>query len=152
MPGKDEIERRCALTHEVKPAAELVRFVVGPDGVLVPDTDARAEGRGVWISLGESKIAEAVTKKAFAQSLKGEVAIPDDLPEIPIAPGSYRAVALLTHAKLATSNAEATRKIKEKAVDVGEEKRVEDLKKEYVIDRPTVLRLGRKFVRLVPQA
>ena len=80
MPGKDEIERRCALTHEVKPAAELVRFVVGPDGVLVPDTDARAEGRGVWISLGESKIAEAVKKKAFAKSLKGEVAIPDDLP------------------------------------------------------------------------
>lgn len=80
MPGKDEIERRCALTHEVKPAAELIRFVVGPDGVLVPDTDARAEGRGVWISLGEKQIAEAVKKKAFAKSLKSEVKLPDDLP------------------------------------------------------------------------
>ena len=82
MPGKDEIERRCALTHEVKPAAELIRFVVGPDGVLVPDTDARAEGRGVWISLGEKQIAEAVKKKAFAKSLKSEVRVPDDLPAL----------------------------------------------------------------------
>ena len=82
MPGKNEIERRCALTHEVKPAAELIRFVVGPDGVLVPDTDARAEGRGVWISLGEKQVAEAVRKKAFARSLKTGVTVPDDLPAL----------------------------------------------------------------------
>src|SRR6478735_5651554 len=70
VPGKEEIERRCALTHEVKPAAELIRFVVGPDDVLVPDTDARAEGRGVWISLGQKQVAEAVRRNAFAKSLK----------------------------------------------------------------------------------
>jgi hypothetical protein len=80
VPGKDEIERRCALTHEVKPAAELIRFVVGPDDVLVPDTDAKAEGRGVWISLGARNVAEAVKKKAFAKSLKTAVTVPDDLP------------------------------------------------------------------------
>ncbi len=82
MPGKDEIERRCALTHEVKPAAELIRFVVGPDDVLVPDTDAKAEGRGVWISLGVRNVAEAVKKKAFAKSLKTAVTVPDDLPAL----------------------------------------------------------------------
>lgn len=82
MPGKDEIERRCALTHEVKPAAELIRFVIGPDEVLVPDTDARAEGRGVWVSLGEKFVAEAVKKKAFAKSLKTSVTVPDDLPAL----------------------------------------------------------------------
>ncbi|HEX4299133.1 MAG TPA: RNA-binding protein [Devosia sp.] len=82
MPGKDEIERRCALTHEVKPAADLIRFVVGPDDVLVPDTDARAEGRGVWISVGETFVAEAVRKKAFAKSLKTAVTVPDDLPAL----------------------------------------------------------------------
>lgn len=76
---KDEIDRRCALTHAVKPAAELIRFVVGPDGVLVPDTDARAEGRGVWVSLGASQVAAAVKKKAFARSLKAPVVVPDDL-------------------------------------------------------------------------
>jgi predicted RNA-binding protein YlxR (DUF448 family) len=79
VPGKDEIERRCALTHEVKPAAELIRFVVGPDDVLVPDTDAKAEGRGVWISLGAHHVAEAIKKKSFAKSLKSAVTVPEDL-------------------------------------------------------------------------
>ncbi len=82
MPGHKDIERRCALTHEVKPAAELIRFVVGPDDVLVPDTDEKAEGRGVWISLGSSYVAEAVKKKAFAKSLKANVTVADDLPAL----------------------------------------------------------------------
>ena len=79
MPGKDDLERRCAVTFEVKAAADLIRFVVGPDDVLVPDTDAKAEGRGVWVSLGQSQVAEAIKKKAFAKSLKTNVTVPDDL-------------------------------------------------------------------------
>lgn len=82
MPGKDDVERRCALTFEVKPAAELIRFVVGPDDVLVPDTDAKAEGRGVWLSVGEKILVEAMKKKAFAKSLKTNVTVPDDLPAL----------------------------------------------------------------------
>ena len=82
MPGKEEIERRCALTFEVKPAIDLIRFVVGPDDVLVPDTDAKAEGRGVWLSIGERNVVEAMKKKAFAKSLKTAVTVPDDLPEL----------------------------------------------------------------------
>jgi predicted RNA-binding protein YlxR (DUF448 family) len=79
VPGKEEIERRCALTFEVKPAADLIRFVVGPDDVLVPDTDAKAEGRGVWVSVGQALLTEAIKKKAFAKSLKTNVTVPDDL-------------------------------------------------------------------------
>tara|TARA_R110002124_G_scaffold109676_18_gene262988 strand:- start:380 stop:1054 length:675 start_codon:yes stop_codon:yes gene_type:complete len=70
----------CALTRVEKPVAELIRFVLGPDGVLVPDTEAKAEGRGVWISLNRSLVAEAVKKKIFARSLKSEVTLPEDLP------------------------------------------------------------------------
>jgi len=72
----------CALTREVKPAADLIRFVVSPDGELVPDTDAKAEGRGVWISLGAKAVAEAQKKKAFARSLKAEVKVPENLAEL----------------------------------------------------------------------
>lgn len=72
--------RECALTRESKPVGEMIRFVVGPDDVLVPDTDARAEGRGVWVTLGAAHIAEAVKKKAFSKSLKTAVTLPDDLP------------------------------------------------------------------------
>jgi predicted RNA-binding protein YlxR (DUF448 family) len=82
VPGKEQIERRCALTHEVKAAADMIRFVVGPDDVLVPDTDAKAEGRGVWISLGEHFVAEAVKRKAFAKSLKTPVTVAPDLPAL----------------------------------------------------------------------
>ena len=57
----------------------MIRFVVGPDDVLVPDTDAKAEGRGVWVTLGEKFVAEAMKKKAFARSLKTPVTVPDDL-------------------------------------------------------------------------
>jgi predicted RNA-binding protein YlxR (DUF448 family) len=69
----------CALTRENLPVADLIRFVVSPDGEIVPDTDARAEGRGVWVSLGLAKVAEAQKKKVFARSLKSEVKVPEDL-------------------------------------------------------------------------
>ena len=80
VPRDKELSRQCALTREVKPVADLIRFVVSPDGELVPDTDAKAEGRGVWISLGEKQLAEAVKKKAFERSLKQKVRLPEDLP------------------------------------------------------------------------
>ena len=80
MARREETIRMCALTRAERPVAELIRFVLGPDGVLVPDTEAKAEGRGVWISLSRDAVAEAVKKKVFARSLKTEVRVPDDLP------------------------------------------------------------------------
>ncbi|MHA6689345.1 RNA-binding protein [Devosia sp. A449] len=80
MARREETSRMCALTRVEKPVAELIRFVLGPDDVLVPDTEAKAEGRGVWISLNRDLVAEAVKKKVFARSLKTEVTLPDDLP------------------------------------------------------------------------
>jgi predicted RNA-binding protein YlxR (DUF448 family) len=79
VPRREETERQCALTRKVRPVADLIRFVVSPDGEVVPDTDAKADGRGVWISLGAKAVAEAQKKKAFARSLKSEVNVPDDL-------------------------------------------------------------------------
>jgi hypothetical protein len=79
VPRNEEIDRMCALTREVKPIGDLIRFVVSPEGEVVPDTDAKAEGRGVWISLGQQAVAEAVRKKAFARSLKDNVRVAEDL-------------------------------------------------------------------------
>ena len=80
MPKKDEIERQCCLTREVRPTAELIRFVVSPDGELWPDVDAKAEGRGVWVTGTAAAVAEAERKKAFGRSLKTQVKTPEDLP------------------------------------------------------------------------
>ena len=119
MPGKNEIERRCALTHEVKPAAELIRFVVGPDDVLVPDTDAKAEGRGVWLSLGEKHVAEAIRKKAFAKSLKTNVTVPDDLAVLTRQRLEQRFVAALQMARKAGQLLTGAMKVKA-ALETGE--------------------------------
>ena len=119
MPGKDEIERRCALTHEVKPAAELIRFVVGPDDVLVPDTDAKAEGRGVWLSLGETFVAEAIRKKSFARSLKTPVTVPADLPALTRLRLEQRYIAALQMARKAGQLLTGAMKVKS-AVETGE--------------------------------
>ncbi|MBU1175641.1 MAG: RNA-binding protein [Alphaproteobacteria bacterium] len=82
MPKKSEIMRECCLTRASKPASELIRFAVGPDNVLVPDVDARAPGRGVWVTLGEGAVAEAMRKKAFARGLKHTVEVPHDLAQL----------------------------------------------------------------------
>jgi predicted RNA-binding protein YlxR (DUF448 family) len=81
VPNKDEIERQCCLTRQVRPAGELIRFVVSPEGELWPDVDARAEGRGVWVTATADAVAEAGRKKAFARSLKMPVLVPGDLAE-----------------------------------------------------------------------
>jgi tyrosyl-tRNA synthetase len=54
-------------------------------------------------------------------------------------------------AQLAASNGEGNRKIKEGAVSVdGQKVGAGDAQKELTIDKPTVLKLGRKFARLLP--
>ncbi|HEV2189047.1 MAG TPA: DUF448 domain-containing protein, partial [Stellaceae bacterium] len=42
-------QRRCILTGETGERAALLRFVVGPDGTIVPDIEARLPGRGLWL-------------------------------------------------------------------------------------------------------
>lgn len=80
--AQDETERLCAVTRAHLPVAEMIRFVVSPDGEIVPDTDAKAEGRGVWVTLNQGLVEEAVRKKAFARSLKAEVKVPENLAEL----------------------------------------------------------------------
>src|SRR5437773_10620244 len=71
--GKRGTERLCALTREVRPLDELIRFVVGPDGTIVPDLKRRLPGRGVWVTATRKAIGEAARRNVFARSLKREV-------------------------------------------------------------------------------
>ncbi len=77
---RDASERRCVATRRSLPVEALIRFVVGPDGVLTPDIRRNLPGRGVWTALSRAAVAEAVRTRAFARSLKGPVATPEDLP------------------------------------------------------------------------
>ena len=81
---------------------------------------------------------------------KGGWAVPDQVPETPVEPGEHRLVALLVKAGLAASNGEATRKVKEGAVVVDSEK-VTDFQRAFAVTAPVVIKLGKKFAKLVPQ-
>jgi predicted RNA-binding protein YlxR (DUF448 family) len=74
-------ERFCAVTRTVKPVDDMIRFVLGPDGV-VPDLKRKLPGRGIWITATKSALAEAVARKVFARSFKREVRVASDLPEL----------------------------------------------------------------------
>jgi predicted RNA-binding protein YlxR (DUF448 family) len=77
-PRRSGTERYCALTREVKPTDQMIRFVVGPDGV-VPDIKHKLPGRGLWLTATRECIAEAVARKTFARNFKRDVRVPQDL-------------------------------------------------------------------------
>ena len=77
--GRRGVERLCALTREVKPLAELIRFVAAPDGAIVPDIKRRLPGRGVWVTAHRAAVENAVKRNVFARSLKRAVRVDGNL-------------------------------------------------------------------------
>ena len=71
--------RRCALTRDRRPKDDLIRFVLAPDGEIVPDLKERLPGRGVWVSAAGDSVAEAAKRNVFARALKAQVKVPTDL-------------------------------------------------------------------------
>jgi predicted RNA-binding protein YlxR (DUF448 family) len=63
-------ERRCILTRESGEAAAMVRFVVAPDGRVVPDVDEKLPGRGLWLKAARDIVAQAVEKGAFQKAAR----------------------------------------------------------------------------------
>ena len=53
-PRKSEPERRCVLTGQTGPRAALVRLAASPDGLVLPDVQEKAPGRGAWITASRS--------------------------------------------------------------------------------------------------
>jgi len=76
--GGPGVERFCAATGTVRPVAEMIRFVLGPDGAAVPDLKRRLPGRGIWITATREALACAVARKAFSRSFKRNVRLPSD--------------------------------------------------------------------------
>ncbi len=76
---RDVSERKCVVTGEVQPKAGLIRFVVGPDDMIVPDVLEKLPGRGIWVTSKRDAIETATTKKLFARGAKQQVSVPDGL-------------------------------------------------------------------------
>src|SRR5260221_13023036 len=72
-------ERLCIATREVRPVGELMRFVAGPDGSVVPDLKRRLPGRGVWITARRHLVEEAVRRRMFGRGFKVGVKVSAEL-------------------------------------------------------------------------
>lgn len=75
----DERERRDILSGTVMPDSRLMRFVAGPDGVVVPDASVKLPGRGLWVESSRKAVLAAVEKKLFSRAAKAQVTATADL-------------------------------------------------------------------------
>ncbi|GAA3858221.1 RNA-binding protein [Celeribacter arenosi] len=96
-----DLERRCIVTREASPRSGLIRFVVGPDGQLVPDLSEKLPGRGIWVTSDRAALNEAVSKKLFAKAARSDVAVPDGLADLMEAALAKRVVHLISLARKA---------------------------------------------------
>lgn len=78
---KDVGLRRCVVTRAKRPREALLRFVLDPDGVVVPDVAARLPGRGVWVTPDLAILQKAIRNGRFAAGFKTAARTPDDLVE-----------------------------------------------------------------------
>lgn len=78
-PRRPGTERLCAATGAVTPVGDMIRFVVGPDGTLVPDLKQKLPGRGAWVTATRAALRTALARKAFARSFRREVKAGPDL-------------------------------------------------------------------------
>jgi predicted RNA-binding protein YlxR (DUF448 family) len=75
---RDDPERRCLVTGESGPKAGLLRFVLSPEGVVVPDVTGKLPGRGLYVTASRP-ILEKAARGHFARGAKAPVTVPDDL-------------------------------------------------------------------------
>ncbi|MEA1830667.1 RNA-binding protein [Methylobacterium durans] len=72
LTGRRGAERTCIVTRATQEPAEMIRFVLGPDGAVVPDLRARLPGRGAWVSARSEVVAEAARRRLFQRAFKAK--------------------------------------------------------------------------------
>lgn len=75
-----EVERKCIALGQVRPTRHMIRFVIGPNGEVVPDILGKLPGRGIWVSSRKAALEKASGKGLFNRAAKQSVQCPPDLP------------------------------------------------------------------------
>jgi len=73
--------RTCIVTGEAAGPERMIRFVVGPEGDVVPDLARRLPGRGMWLRAERALVEQAIARKAFARAARAPVKAAADLPD-----------------------------------------------------------------------
>src|SRR4029450_1233450 len=74
-------QRTCIATGETGAPERMIRFVVGPEGDVVPDLARRLPGRGLWVKAERAAVERAVAKNLFARAARASVKPAADLAE-----------------------------------------------------------------------
>jgi predicted RNA-binding protein YlxR (DUF448 family)/ribosomal protein L30E len=81
VDGRRTATRRCIASGVLLDKSELLRFVVGPDGRVVPDIGGKLPGRGLWLMPRRDMIEKACRRNLFARAARAPVGVPGDLVE-----------------------------------------------------------------------
>jgi predicted RNA-binding protein YlxR (DUF448 family) len=73
--------RRCIVTRQALEKPAMIRFVLDPDGHVVPDLKEKLPGRGLWVTADREVLAQAAAKNAFAKAARQSAKVPADLVE-----------------------------------------------------------------------
>lgn len=74
-------ERRDIVSGEVVAEEKLIRFVAGPQGLVVPDLARKLPGRGLWVAAERTAVEAAARKNLFARAAKAPLRAAADLPD-----------------------------------------------------------------------
>ena len=110
---QDDPERKCIVSGEVQPKAGLVRFCLGPDGMVVPDILARLPGRGFYVSADRALIDKAAAKGLFSRAARQPAKSPDALADLVESLPLRRVVDLISLARKASGAVMGYEKVKE---------------------------------------
>jgi len=72
-------QRRCFATGAVRQKSELVRFVIAPDGTVVPDIEEKLPGRGLWLTASRDIVTASSGKGLFARAARSPARAPANL-------------------------------------------------------------------------
>ena len=67
--------RKCILTGQSLEPVEMIRFVLGPFGEVVPDIEEKLPGKGMWVTSCYETISKTVEKRSFERSTHQKVLI-----------------------------------------------------------------------------
>jgi predicted RNA-binding protein YlxR (DUF448 family) len=101
-------QRTCLATRENVPVEHMIRFVVAPDGSVVPDLARNLPGRGAWVTAHRATVERAIKEKAFPRAFRGKgIASPElaDLTERLLERAALEALSLANKAgRIVTGN------------------------------------------------
>ena len=110
---QDDPERKCIVSGEVQPKAGLIRFCLGPEGMVVPDILARLPGRGFYVSADRAMIDKAAAKGLFSRAARQPVKSPEGLSDLVEALLLRRVIELISLARKASGAVMGYEKVKE---------------------------------------